>query len=729
MALQRLAPDGMRPAETDAAVMLDGEQSTFFNRELSLIEYHWRLVGEVKNAAAPLLERVKMLAICDSNTDELFMTRVSGLLGELEAGVPARSPDGRTPAEQLEAIGQALRPQMAEFRRLFRDVLLPELAAAGIRIVSYAELTRPERQHMDSYFEREIFPVCTPLAIDPSHPFPFISNLSLNLAVVLRDVDGTRRFARLKVPPSFPRLVRVEGTRGREVRFIWIEDLIRERLTALFPELAIEEASAFRVLRDADFDVREIEAGDLLEWVRAGLQRRRFGEAVALEIDVHTSPEVCALLSSNLSLSPTEVYPLDGPLGLTDLWQLHELDHPELKDPAFVPRVPASITAQPDIFSAIRQGDILLHHPFDSFDPVIAFIEQAAKDPDVLAIKQTLYRIGLKSPIAEALRSAVDNGKQVAVLLELKARFDEENNIGWAEELERAGVHVTYGFAELKTHCKVALVVRREAQGIRRYVHIGTGNYNRSTARLYTDLGLFTCREEIGEDASDLFNFLTGYSHQSTYRSLLVAPVTLREGLRDRIEREVETHRRGGGGHLIFKMNSLVDPRLIQQLYAASQAGVRVDLIVRGVCCLRPGVPGLSEGIRVVSLVGRFLEHSRVYWFHNGGDEEVLLGSADLMPRNLDYRVEVLVPVDDAHIREQLTSILRGYLCDTVQSHDLRPDGGSSEGGAPGQRHDMQRWLVEHPPSALDHAPWCAAEPAPSAGKDVARVHDGSSAR
>jgi polyphosphate kinase len=572
--------------------------------------------------------------------------------------------------------------------------LIRQLAEQDVRIEPFEELSRARRHDLRDYFEREIFPVCTPLAIDPAQAFPFISNLSLNLLVVVRDPDHVRHLARLKVPP-FPRLIAVPGRSPKKPRFIWLVDLLRDRLEMLFPDLKIEQVHPFRVLRDADFEVREIEAGDLLERVRAGLQQRRFGQAVALQVDASMPDDLRRLLAEHLELDPGDVYQVDSRLGLTDLWQLHDLNRPDLKDPPFVPRVPAPLAGQHNIFAAIQRGDILLHHPFDSFDPIIELLSQAARDPNVLAIKQTLYRVGLNSPVVEALRTAVDEGKQVAVLLELKARFDEENNIGWAEELERAGVHVMYGFAGLKTHCKVALVVRREDGGIRRYVHIGSGNYNRTTARQYTDVGILTCREEIGADASDLFNFLTGYSRQSRYRTLLVAPIKLRSGLEERIEREIAAHHQSGKGHLMFKMNALEDPRLIRKLYEASQAGVRVDLLVRGICCLRPGVKGLSENIRVLSLVGRFLEHSRIYYFRNGGEEEILIGSADMMRRNLDYRVEVLLPVLDAGIRHQLRNLLDGYLADTTQTSELNGDGKyvPLTGKEPG--HDMQSWLLE----------------------------------
>ncbi|HLY65064.1 MAG TPA: polyphosphate kinase 1, partial [Chloroflexota bacterium] len=676
----------------------------FFSRELSWIDFNWRVLNETCNPRHPLLERVKFLAISDSNLDEFFMVRISGLLGEVDAGVSTRTPDGRTPAEELAEVREATRRMMAEQRRLLQESLLPALADAGIVIVPYDDLPRARRQELDAYFEREIFPVCTPLAIDPAQSFPFISNLSLNLLVVLRSPEGVRHLARVKVPP-FRRLIPLNGRSGRTKKFVWLEDLVCRHLDSLFPELHIEEVYPFRVLRDADFEVREIEAGDLLEKVRAGLQMRRFGEAVALQVDQHMPRNLRELLTRHLDLDAEDEYPVSGRLGLADLMLLHELDVPDLKDQPFVPRIPQPLTTARDIFSAIRQGDIMLHHPFDSFDPIIELLNEAAADPTVLAIKQTLYRVGLNSPIVEALRTAVDRGKQVAVLLELKARFDEENNIGWAEELERAGVHVMYGFAGLKTHCKVALIVRREADGIRRYVHIGTGNYNRVTARLYTDIGLLTCREEIAADASDLFNFLTGYSRQTRYQALLVAPVNLREGLRARIERESEQQAQHGNGRLIFKMNQLTDPQLIESLYVASQAGVQVDLLIRGICCLRPGVPNLSDNIRVFSFLGRFLEHSRVFYFQNGGNEEVLIGSADVMQRNLDYRVEALVPIFDAAISRQLKDILDSYLADTLQTYELHADG-RYERREPGDAQvDAQHKLLEIAQSSADLVP------------------------
>ncbi|MBV8086840.1 MAG: polyphosphate kinase 1 [Chloroflexi bacterium] len=667
---------------------------SFINKELSRLDFYWRVLREAQKSDQPLLERFKFLAISDSNLDEFLMVRMSGLLGEVQAGIDTKDADGRTPEEELDIVRPAVQELMEAQQKVLAQ-LVTELAEQDVRIESYDELSRAHRHELRDYFEREIFPVCTPLAIDPAQAFPFISNLSLNLLVVVRDPDRVRHLARVKVPP-FPRLISVPGRSAKRQRFVWLEDLLQDRLDMLFPDLKIEQVHPFRVLRDADFEVREIEAGDLLERVRAGLQQRRFGQAVALQVHESMPEELRRLLAEHLELDQADVYEVDSRLGLTALWELHDLNRPELKDDAFVPHLPGPLAAaQHNIFAAIQQGDILLHHPFDSFDPIIELLSQAARDPNVLAIKQTLYRVGLNSPIVEALRTAVDEGKQVAVLLELKARFDEENNIGWAEELERAGVHVMYGFAGLKTHCKVALIVRREDGGIRRYVHMGSGNYNRSTARQYTDVGILTCREEIGADASDLFNFLTGYSRQTRYRALLVAPHKLRSGVEERIEREITRHHESGKGHLMFKMNALEDPRMIRKLYEANQAGVRVDLLVRGICCLRPGVKGLSENIRVVSLVGRFLEHSRIYYFRNGGEEEVLIGSADMMRRNLDYRVEALLPVLDAGIRHRLKNMLDGYLADTVQSWELQPDGKYAPLAGKEPSHDMQAWLLD----------------------------------
>jgi polyphosphate kinase len=588
-----------------------------------------------------------------------------------------------TPQEELWALRQATLPLLDRQADLFCHTLQPALAKQGVRIADYEELSLEQKRFAREYFDRMVFPVCTPLAVDPGHPFPHISNLSLNLAVELQAPNGRVHFARVKVPNVLSRLVEIpvdekRGGKGRTPRymFTWLEQVLMANLDALFPAMQIVEVHPFRVIRDADIEIQELEAYDLLETVEQSLSRRRFGSAVALFHNPGMSDHLRELLVTNLELDPIDVYEVAGPLGLSDLMELYKLDRPDLKDPVFVPRTPPVLRKEKDIFAAIRRGDILLHHPFDSFKPVVDFIRSAAEDKDVLAIKMTLYRVGRDSPIVEALLDAVQAGKQVAVLVELKARFDEENNIEWAKALEQAGVHVTYGLIGLKTHCKVALVVRKEGDGIRRYVHLGTGNYNPTTARLYTDTGLLTCSPDFGADASDLFNYLTGYSQQTRYRKLLVAPIALRAGLLALIEREIKQQREHGNGRLVFKMNSLVDPALIEALYRASQAGVKVDLLVRGICCLRPGVPNVSENIRVISIVGRFLEHSRIFYFRNNGKEDVFMGSADLMPRNLDNRVEVIFPVEDEGIKRQVISdVLESYLRDNVKARILQSDG------------------------------------------------------
>jgi polyphosphate kinase len=588
-----------------------------------------------------------------------------------------------TPQEELWAMRQAILPLLDRQCGLFAHTLQPALAKQGVRIADFEELSPEQKRAARDYFDRMVFPVCTPLAVDPGHPFPHISNLSLNLAVELQAPNGRVYFARVKVPNVLSRLVAipVEPSKGGKSRaprylFTWLEQVLMANLDALFPAMQIVEVHPFRVIRDADIEIQELEAYDLLETVEQSLSRRRFGSAVALFHNPGMSDRLRDLLVKNLELDDIDVYEVDGPLGLSDLMEVHRLDRADLKDPVFVPRIPAPLRKEKDVFAAIRRGDMLLHHPFDSFKPVVDFIRTAAEDKDVLAIKMTLYRVGSDSPIVEALLDAAQAGKQVAVLVELKARFDEENNIEWAKALEQAGVHVTYGLIGLKTHCKVALVVRKEGDGIRRYVHLGTGNYNPTTARLYTDMGLLTCSPDFGADASDLFNYLTGYSQQTRYRKLLVAPIAMRAGLLALIEREMKQQREHGNGRLIFKMNSLVDPALIEALYRASQQGVKVDLLVRGICCLRPGVPNVSENIRVISIVGRFLEHSRIFYFRNNGKEDLFMGSADLMPRNLDHRIEVLFPIEDEGIKRQVISdVLESYLRDNVKARILQADG------------------------------------------------------
>jgi polyphosphate kinase len=645
------------------------DTSLYLDREMSLLAFQRRVLGEARNPAQPLLERVKFLSILFSNIDEFFMVRVAILNQKVD--------DTNDPAatEHLERIGDELRRLLSEAYAVWND-LRPELAKEGILIREYADLTPAEQAHLNAYFQEVIFPVLTPLAFDPGRPFPHISNLSLSLAVIVADRKGVKRFARVKIPNSFPLLATLPASAEGQT-FIWLEQLILANLQTLFPGLEILEALPFRVTRDAEYEIKELESDDLLETIEEAVRQRRFRDVIQIQVPRSISTDLLEVLLEKLELHKRDVYYVEGPLDLSRLRQLHSLDRPALKDPPFSPQIPPALRDHDDMFAAIREADdILLHHPYDSFVPVQDFIRCAATDPNVLAIKITLYRVGRNSPIVEHLMTALENGKQVAVLVELKARFDEESNITWAKALEAAGVHVVYGLVGLKVHCKVALVVRREGDKIRRYVHLGTGNYNSVTARMYTDLGMLTTDAEIAADVTDLFNYVTGYSAKREFSKLLVAPINLRSRLEALIRREIEVARSGETAHLIFKMNSLEDPTMIRLLYEASQAGVRIDLLVRGFCCLRPGVEGISDNIRVVSIVGRFLEHSRVYYFHNGGKEEIYLGSADLMVRNLDRRVEVVFPVEDRRLIDRLRNeILGTYLADTHNAHLMQSDG------------------------------------------------------
>jgi len=671
---------------TDAASPPTSEAPLYINRELSWLNFNRRVLEDAADPRHPLLERIKFLSIYSSNLDEFFMIRVSGLKEQLQAGLGEEGPDGLTVSEQLREIRKVIIQDVAEQRRLFFTDLVPRLAEQGTRILNYVDLQEDEHEALKEYFEREVFPVLTPLAFDPGHPFPHISNLSLNLAVTVANPDEGERFARVKMPDVLPRLVPVQvpgshsslvGTPRQPQHYVWLEQLVAANLQKLFPGLEVTESYAFRVIRDADIEIQEDEAADLSRTIEASLLERRFGSVVQLTVDSGMPQRLRSLLMSNLQIGPDDVYAEGGALGLADLSLLLKIDRPDLKDAPFAPRSPAVLrTSGDDLFAVLREQDVFLHHPYDSFTPIIDFLQTAAHDPQVLAIKLTLYRVGSHAPVVAALMEAAAQGKQVAVLVELKARWDEENNLEWARALEKAGVHVAYGMLGLKTHAKIALVVRKEPDGIRRYVHLGTGNYNATTARIYTDMGLMTARSEIGADATELFNYLTGYSVQSEFRKLLVGPVSLRSSLLQRIDREIASHAQNGGGRLIFKMNSLVDRAMIKAIYRAAQAGVRVDLLIRGVCCLRPGIPGISEGVRVTSIVGRFLEHSRLYYFQNGGNEEIYLGSADLMPRNLDRRVEVLFPIDDPGLRAYLRNdVLEACMRDTVNARDLRADG------------------------------------------------------
>jgi polyphosphate kinase len=699
-----------QPQATGGTVDLD-DPGLYINRELSWLQFNHRVLEEALDQRHPLLERVKFLAIFANNLDEFFMIRISGLRRQLEGGALEAPPDGMTPVEQLAAIRRELLPELARQYDCWHFDLLPKLREAGIRVLDFDELKRKQRRLLREYFEQEISPVLTPLAFDPGHPFPHISNLSLNLAVVINDPVHGERFARLKVPPTFPRLLRIPSEETAESyqslglaqamsnNFVWMEQVVAANLDMLFPGVEIVAAHPFRVTRDADPEIVEDEAADLLLAIQESVRMRHFGSAVRLEVGSAMPERVRDILIANLGVAPYQVYTVDGPIGLVGLMGLTQVDRPDLKDRPFQPAVPPSLNTEKNIFSVIGRQNILLYHPYDSFTPVVDFIRAAARDPDVLAIKQTLYRVGPNSPIVAVLMDARENGKQVAVLVELKARFDEENNIVWARALEQAGVHVVYGLVGLKTHAKICLVVRRERDGITRYVHMSTGNYNGVTARIYTDLGYFTSDPAIGADVSDLFNALTGYSLRDEYRKLLVAPGKMRQQIIARIDREIERHRQHGDGYLAFKMNALVDKACIQALYRASQAGVKVDLQVRGICCLRPGVPGVSDHITVTSIVGRFLEHTRIYYFRNGGEEEILLGSADLMPRNLYRRVENLFPVEDQHLRDALRDVILGvHLKDNVQARRLLADGSFERvrAGANELALDSQSWMIEH---------------------------------
>ncbi|MEM1369744.1 MAG: polyphosphate kinase 1 [Cyanobacteria bacterium P01_H01_bin.15] len=667
----------------------------FFNRELSWLEFNYRVLHEALDERTPLLERLKFLAIFSSNLDEFFMVRVAGLKKQVKAGVTKLTPDGRTPAQQLADIGKRLHPLISEQSQHFEQVLRAELVKEGIHLVNYVDLSVEQRNYLHSLFNKEIFPILTPLAVDPGHPFPFISNLSFNLAVSIKKAgQNTELFARVKVPKVLPRFIELPSELAAqtiEQPVTWmgvpIEQIVAHNLESLFPGMEIFECHPFRVTRNADISVEEDEADDLMLAIQEGLRRRRVaGTAVRIELTSTMPENVKSVLMRELELDSNDVYVTDGLLGLGNLFYFLGLPRPELKDIPWEPQIPLpfrTFTNVPEersgpdtIFDLIQQQDQLVHHPYHSFAATVQkLIEQAARDPQVMAIKMTLYRTSGDSPIIKSLMEAAENGKQVVVLVELKARFDEENNILWAQRLEQSGVHVVYGLVGLKTHTKITLVVRKESGGLRRYVHIGTGNYNPKTAKLYTDLGLFSCREELGCDLSDLFNYLTGYSQQNSFRKLLIAPVTLRDRLLSFVKRETEHAKASGSGRIVAKMNSLVDPTLITALYEAARAGVKIDLIIRGICCLRPGIPDISENIRVISVIGRFLEHSRIFYFHNQGQEEIYIGSADLMPRNLDRRVEAVTPIEDLELVKNLQEFLGTLLADSRQAWELRSDG------------------------------------------------------
>lgn len=685
------------------------EPKNFFNREMSWLDFNRRVLEEALNPNLPLLDKIKFLSIFFSNLDEFYMIRISGLKEQIRANVIEPSIDGSTPIEQVVKIEKEIQPMLNLIYEFWKSVIMPQLADNSVFIASIDNLDNDEKEHLKDYFNREIYPVLTPLAFDPGRPFPYISNLSLSFAILIKKQNGEKHFARVKVPNILPRLLRIENivTPGSKIssngtfcaRFIWLEDLIKHNLHELFPGVEILNANAFRITRNTDIEIQEDEADDLLEVIEENIKQRKFGSVTRLEVDKNMPDFMLDTLTENLQITNNDIHVIDGPLGLSPIISLYDLPLHHLKEKPFHPVTPLDFEEAENIFSAIRKRDILLHHPYDSFAPVINFIKEASKDPDVLAIKQTLYRVGSDSPIIKYLIEAAERKKQVAVLVELKARFDEENNIFWARELEKAGVHVVYGLVGLKTHSKMTLVVRKEADGVKRYVHLGTGNYNASTAKLYTDLGLFTTNPKIAADVSEIFNFLTGYSDQKEFRKLFVSPINTRDKILGLIEREIENAKAGLKANLIFKMNSLVDPTIIAALYEASNAGVKIDLIIRGICCLTPQVQGLSENIYVRSIIGRFLEHSRIYYFYNNGVEDIYLSSADLMQRNLDRRVEATFPIEDNECKKIIIEkILNNSLKDNLKARILLPNGKFvlNHPVVSQERISVQDWLMEN---------------------------------
>jgi len=656
----------------------------YFNRDLSWLEFNRKVLEEAFNPDQPLLEKIKFISIFFSNLDEFYMIRVSGLKEQVAAKVSEPTLDGLTPLQQLRQIEKEVHPMVDSLYRYWNEHILCDLKENNIFIHEMSDLSPEETDALNKYFRKEIYPVLTPLAFDPGRPFPYISNLSLSFAILIQNIKKEKHFARVKIPSILPRIIPIDPILGECntnkgngcYRFIWLGDLIKHNLKSLFPGLEVLEAHRFRITRDTDIEIQEDEADDLLLMIEENIRQRKFGSVVRLEIEKDMPDFMIDTLTTNLLISKDEVHIIEGRVGLSDVMSLYSLPLSHLKDKPFISASPLTFEEDENLFSLIRKKDILLHHPYDSFLPVIDFIKQASRDPDVLAIKQTLYRVGNNSPIVKALIEAAELKKQVAVLVELKARFDEENNIYWARELEKAGVHVVYGLVGLKTHSKMTMVVRKETEGVKRYVHLGTGNYNSSTAKIYTDLGLFTCDPEICDDVSEVFNFLTGYSENTSFNKLFVSPINTRENFLKLISREIDNVQKGGIGKIILKMNSLVDPTLIAALYEASLAGVKIDLIIRGISCLIPQREGLSENINVISIVGRFLEHSRIYYFYNNGEEVIFLSSADFMQRNLDRRVETTFPVEDPRHKKYIRKhILEIALKDNSKSRVLNSNG------------------------------------------------------
>jgi len=686
----------------------------FINRDLSWVEFNKRVLEEALNPELPLLEKIKFISIFCSNLDEFYMIRISGIKEQIAANVEEPSIDGLTPIEQLRKIERALKPLLKNLDNYWMDYITPALKENNIKLLSFNDISEADKAKLTEYFKKEVYPVLTPLAFDPGRPFPYISNLSLSLAILIRKPNGENHFARVKVPSILPRLLQIDnilepkkssGVNGNfAATFIWLGDLIKANLHLLFPGMEIVEAHRFRITRDTDIELQEDEADDLLSVIEENIKQRRFGSVVRLEVG-HPVPDfMLDTLIDNLQITKDDVHVSDGPLGLSDVMGLFKLPLHQLKEKPYYPIIPKVFEEEEDFFSIIRQKDILLHHPYHSFSPIIDFIKKAALDPDVLAIKQTLYRVGPDSPIVRCLIEAAEMGKQVAVLVELKARFDEQNNIYWARELEKVGVHVVYGLVGLKTHAKMTLVVRKEYDGVKRYVHLATGNYNATTAKLYTDLGFFTSDEDICSDVSDIFNFLTGYSKQKEYKKLFVSPVNMREKFIELINIEIDNALAGKEARIIMKLNSLVDPAIICSLYEASNSGVEIKLIVRGVCSLVPGVKDLSENIEVRSIVGRYLEHSRLFYFYNDGNEVIYLSSADMMQRNLDRRVEVAFPIENPRLKDELMkTLLKIALKDNVKARILQSDGSYvfSEVKENAKKINSQEWLMNHTLKAM----------------------------
>lgn len=684
--------------------------ANFFNRELSWLEFNRRVLDEALSPELPLLEKVKFLSIFSSNLDEFYMIRVSGIHEQIRANVIEEKIDGFNPYQELKEIEKEVIPMLKTIYNYWYDFIIPQLKKNNIFILSIEDLPKKEQDYLNDFYLKEIYPVLTPLAFDPGRPFPYISNLSLSFAVQIKKNNNEKHFARVKIPNILPRLLdladiiptenkKKKEKSGQYARFVWLGDLIRVNLHSLFPGMEILEAHRFRITRNTDMEIQEDEADDLLAFIEENIKQRKFGSVVRLEVEENMPDFMIDILTENLEIEKQNIHILRAPIGFSDVMKLYELPFPHLKEKPFHPVIPKVFDEEGNIFTKIRERDILLHHPYEAFSPVIDFIKAASDDPDVLAIKQTLYRIGPNSPIVKSLIEAAERKKQVAVLVELKARFDEENNIFWAREMEKYGVHVVYGLLGLKTHAKMSLVVRKESDGVKRYVHLGTGNYNPQTAKIYTDYSLFTKDDDICSDVSDIFNFLTGYSDQKDFRKLIVAPINMRSKILKLIDQEIENVKNGKEGYIYLKMNSLVDTNLIAALYEASNVGVKIDLLVRGICCLIPQVPGLSENICVRSIVGRFLEHNRVFYFYNAGDELIYLSSADWMQRNMDRRVEILFPIENKKLKEKIIlTLIKNSLEDNIKSRILLPTGKyvSNRVDSNSKKVNLQEWLMNH---------------------------------